>query len=447
MDFKRKIYNDLLNWKEAKQGSTALLIEGARRIGKTFIVKKFGENEYDSYILIDFSQKTQELEKMFLDNQLDLNMFFNQLQLYFKTQLIERKSLIVFDEIQLFPPARQMIKHLVEDGRYDYIETGSLLSLKTNIENILLPSEEESIKMYPFDFEEFLWALGDIVTIPLLKDFFEKKIPLGAAVHKRIMKSFIEYILVGGMPQAIIQYVKTKDFNKVEEEKKNILKLYRNDIVKYAKGYENSVLSVFDNIPSQLSKDYKRFNLASINKSARFRTYEDSFIWLDEAQIVNVCFNTTDPNIGLNMNLEHKALKLYMADTGLLVTQSLSSKNVIDSEIYRGLLFNKLNINKGMFAENVIAQILVSNGYNLYFYISNDKVNRENNMEVDFIITKGNKILPIEVKSGNYHSHSSIDKFKVKFSKRVPKKIVLHTKDLKVSGETLYLPLYMAIFL
>ena len=231
MDFKRKIYNNLLNWKETKQGSTALLIEGARRIGKTFIVKKFGENEYDSYILIDFSQKTNELEKIFLDNQLDLDMFFNQLQLYFKTQLVERKSLIVFDEIQLFPPARQMIKHLVEDGRYDYVETGSLLSLKTNIENILLPSEEESIKMYPFDFEEFLWALGDTVTIPLLKDFFEKKIPLGTAVHKRIMKSFVEYILVGGMPQAIIQYVKTKDFNKVEEEKKNILKLYRNDII------------------------------------------------------------------------------------------------------------------------------------------------------------------------------------------------------------------------
>ncbi len=447
MILKRKIYNELLSWKEKSAGTTALLIEGARRIGKSFIAEEFAKNEYKSYIIVDFSIKNNEMESLFLENQLDLDMFFNKLQILYTTKLFERKSLIIFDEVQILPLARQMIKHLVKDGRYDYIETGSLLSLKTNIQDILIPSEEESIKMYPFDFEEFLWAIGDTVTFNLIHEFYSKKTPLGESVHKTIMRLFTEYILVGGMPQSILEYVKTKDFDSVERIKRNILKLYRNDIVKFASGYENSVLAVFDNIPSELSKSYKRFNLSSIDKSARYRSYEDSFIWLDEAQIVNVCFNTLDPNIGLRMNLNNRALKLYMADTGLLISHTLNNQSYIDSEIYKGLLFNKLNINKGMFAENVVAQLLVANGHKLFFYVNNDKANRENNMEIDFIISKGSKIVPIEVKSGNYRNHSSIDKFNKKFSNRVSNKIVLHTKDLKIKGDTIYLPLYMVSFI
>lgn len=447
MILKRKIYDELLWWKEKSNGSTALLIEGARRIGKSFIAEQFAKNEYDSYIIIDFSLKNKEIELLFIENQSDLNMFFSKLQILFGTKLHERKSLIIFDEIQLFPQARQMIKHLVKDGRFDYIETGSLLSLKTNVKDILIPSEEESINMHSLDFEEFLWAIGDNSTLNFLLDFYNKKNPLGNTVHRKVMKLFTEYILVGGMPQAVLEYVKTKDFESVERIKHNILKLYRNDIVKFAEGYENSVLSIFDSIPAELSKKYKRFNLSSIDKNARFRSHKDSFVWLDEAQIVNVCFNTLDPNIALRMNLSNRALKLYMADTGLLVSHALNNKKYIDSEIYKSLLFNKLNINKGMFAENVVAQMLVSKGHKLFFYISNDKHNRENNMEVDFIISNGNKIIPIEVKSGNYRNHSSIDKFKNKFSKRVSTKIVLHTKDLRVKGDVLYLPLYMAIFI
>lgn len=444
MILNRKIYHELLKWKSSSDGTTALLIEGARRIGKSFITEEFAKNEYKSYIILDFSRKNKEIESVFLENQLDLDIFFNRLQIIYGTKLYERESIIIFDEVQLFPLARQMIKHLVKDGRYDYIETGSLLSLKTNVQDIVIPSEEESIRMNPLDFEEFLWAIGDNITYDLMQDFYNKKKQLGNSVHETIMKLFTEYILVGGMPQAVLEYIKTKDFESVERIKRNILKLYRNDIVKFASGYENSVLSVFDNIPTELSKSYKRFNLSSIDKNARFRNYEDSFIWLDEAEIVNVCFNSLDPNVGLRMNLSNRALKLYMADTGLLISHALKNKSYIDSEIYKSLLFNKLSINKGMFAENVVAQMLVSKGYDLFFYINNDNVNRENNMEVDFLISNGNKVIPIEVKSGNYRSHLSIDRFKTKYSKRVDKKIVLHTKDLSVKGDTIYLPLYMA---
>lgn len=444
MIFKRKIYDELLEWKNESKGRTALLVEGARRVGKSFIVKEFGKKEYQSYILIDFSKEDKNIMQMFEDNSGDLNNLFLLLEVYFNTKLYERNSLIVFDEVQLYPFARQLIKHLVADGRYDYIETGSLLSIKTNVQDILIPSEERSILMNPFDFEEFLWAIGETLTYNLIRDFYNERKPLGNLVHQAIMKKFKLYMLVGGMPQAILKYVETHDFDEVEREKHEILTLYKKDIVKFARGYENNVINVFNNIPSELSKPYKRFNLASVNKNFRFRSLEDSFIWLEEAKVVNLSFNSLDPNIGLRMNLDDRAMKLYMSDTGLLITHSINDQSYVDSDIYKALLHGALNINEGMFAENVVAQLLVANNHKLFFYSKRDMENKNNHMEVDFLITKGNKVIPIEVKSGNYRRHSSLDKFKIKFSKRVTKVVILHTKDLNVKGETLYLPLYMA---
>lgn len=447
MIFKRKIYNKLLEWKRESKGKTALLIEGARRVGKSFIIEEFGKNEYQSYILIDFSKEDKNIMEMFEENSGDLNNLFLLLEVYFNTKLYERNSLIIFDEVQLYPFARQLIKHLVADGRYDYIETGSLLSIKTNVQDILIPSEERSITMFPFDFEEFLWAIGDELTYNLIVDFYKQRKSLGTLVHQSIMKKFKLYMLVGGMPQAILEYVNTKDFDKVERVKRDILNLYKNDIIKFAKGYENNVINVFNNIPAELSKPYKRFNIASINKNFRFRNLEDSFVWLEEAKVVNICFNTLDPNIGLRMNLDNRALKLYMADTGLLVTHSMSDQSYVDSETYEALLYGRLSINEGMFAENIVSQLLVANNHKLFFYNKRDLDNRANHMEVDFLISQGNKLVSIEVKSGNYQGHSSLNKFKVKYSKRVTNSVVLHTKDLKVEGETLYLPLYMASLL
>jgi len=447
MDFKRKIYNDLVEWKETNKGRTALLIRGARRVGKSYITKKFGETEYKSFILIDFSRISQDTIDVFENDQTDFDLFFTKLSLIYKTKLYHRESLIIFDEIQLYPKARQLIKHLVADGRYDYIETGSLLSIKQNIKDILIPSEEEEIEMHPFDFEEFLWANGDELTIPILKQFFDSKKPLGQALHKKVMNEFRLYMVVGGMPQSVLEYVESKDLEKVNKIKTNIINLYRNDISKYARGYESKVLSIFDEIPAQLSKEAKKFKLSSITKEARFREYEDAFIWLSEGRIINTCFNTTDPNVGLKMNSERVTLKCYMADTGLLVTHALDENDVISSEISKSLVLGKLNINEGMFAENIVAQMLVSKKHKLYFYSKNDRQKNENTMEIDFLITENKKILPLEVKSGKYRGHRSLNKFKDKFSKRIGQRYVIHTKDLSVAGDVTYLPLYMTLFL
>ncbi len=446
MILQRKIYKDLLKWK-SNNGASALLIEGARRVGKSFIVEEFAKNEYKSYILIDFSMFSDEQQSLFKQHQQNLDLFFNMLQIMHSTTLYERESLIIFDEVQLFPLARQMIKHLVKDGRYDYIETGSLLSLKTNIDQILLPSEEEKITMHPFDFEEFLLATGDEVTYQKLREFYESKTPLGQVAHRKIKTQFREYMLVGGMPQAIVEYVKTKDFGKVELVKRRILELYRNDVPRFAKGYETSVLNVFDNIPSELNKENKRFQFSSVGKAARYRTHEKAFAWLNEAKVVNVSFNVTDPSLALKLSKEQNMLKLYMADTGLLVTQAMQNKTYLESDIYKALLFDKLGINEGMFVENIIGQLLVANGYELFFHANTGKNNSDSRMQIDFLITKEQKVIPIEVKSSDYNKHSSLDKFKTKFGKRVGTKVVLHTKDLKVTQDTLYLPLYMVCFL
>ena len=447
MILKRKIYDKLVEWKRESNGSTALLIGGARRVGKSFVAKEFGENEYKSYILIDFAVAPQEIKDLFVYDTGDLELFFKKLSLYYSVTLYKRQSLIIFDEVQQYPLARQFIKYLVADGRYDYVETGSLIRLKKNSKGIVIPSEEEHIDMFPLDFEEFLWALGDTATVPVLKDFFDKKQPLGDAVHRKIMNAFKQYMLVGGMPQAVLAYLPEKSFERADRAKRAIINLYREDVAKFAEGYEDRVFAIFDNIPAQLSKKEKKFKVASLNKAARFRTYKDAFIWLNEAMVTNSCYNCTDPKIGLALSAEESTLKCYMGDTGLLVTLAFMDMPYAENELYRAILFDKLGINEGMIMENVVAQMLRSKGRTLYFYSHSDTDHRENHMEIDFLISKNKKITPIEVKSARYQQHSSLDKFIKKFKGRYNQPIILYTKDIMEKDGILHLPVYMAMFM
>lgn len=444
---KRKIYSDLIAWKNRSKGSTALLIDGARRVGKSFITKMFAENEYKSHIIVDFGNVSQDILNLFINDCSNLDLFFAKLSAFYSTTLYKRDSIIIFDEVQQFPRARQLVKYLVADGRYDYLETGSLIRLKKNVKDIIIPSEEDHIEMFPLDFEEFLWALGDTSTAPLLKQCFDTKTPLGQALHRKVMNDFRQYVLVGGMPQSVLAFLNEKNFEASDTVKRRILTLYRDDVSKFAEGYEDKVFAVFDNIPGQLSRKEKKYKLSSINKEARFRTYEDSFLWLHEAMIVNTCFNTTDPNIGLALSADHTTQKCYMADTGLLVTQTFMNHTYTENELYRAILFDRLNINEGMIMENAVAQMLRRNGHKLYFYSRNDNLNRENHMEIDFLIAEGKKIAPVEVKSGSYTHHSSLDKFRKRFSGVIGNSYILYSKDILIKDGIIHLPFYMTMFL
>jgi uncharacterized protein len=441
---KRKIYSDLVSWKNKSKGTSALMIDGARRVGKSFIAEEFAENEYKSYILIDFGKAPKDILNLFENESSDLDLFFAKLSAYYSTILYERESLIIFDEVQQCPRARQLIKYLVEDGRFDYIETGSLIRLKKNVQDIIIPSEEDHIEMFPLDFEEFLWAMGDETTYPLIRHCFETKTSLGATLHRKIMNDFRQYILVGGMPQSILAYRDGKNFEASDIAKRRILNLYREDVVKFAEGYEDKVFALFDNIPGQLSKKEKKYKLSSLGKLARYRSYEESFIWLNEAMIVNTCFNATDPRVGLALSSDNTTQKCYMADTGLLVTHTFKDQKFTDNDLYRAILFDKLNINEGMLVENVVSQMLRHKRERLYFYSRSDSKNRENHMEIDFLITEGKKICPIEVKSGDYRHHSSLDKFRKHFSSVIGNSYILYTKDIMMKDGICYLPLYMA---
>lgn len=441
---KRKIYNELVTWKKTSNGTSAIMIDGARRVGKSFIAEEFAKSEYKSYILIDFGEAPKDILDLFINDSSDLDLFFAKLSAYYSTVLYKRESLIIFDEVQQYPRARQLIKYLVADGRYDYLETGSLIRLKKNVQDIIIPSEEDHIEMFPLDFEEFLWAMGDEATYPLIKQCFERKTPLGAALHRKIMNDFRQYILVGGMPQSVLAYINGKDFEASDIAKRRILNLYREDVVKFAEGYEDKVFAVFDGIPGQLSKKEKKYKLSSLGKQARFRTFEDSFVWLNEAMVVNNCFNATDPHVGLALSADNATQKCYMSDTGLLVTHTFKDKKYTDNELYRAILFDKLNVNEGMLIENVVAQMLRLRRERLYFYSRCDSKNRENHMEIDFLITEGKKISPVEVKSGDYRSHSSIDKFRKHFSQVVGNAYILYTKDVMKKDGIIHLPLYMA---
>lgn len=444
---KRKIYDKLLSWKHNSNGKTALLIDGARRVGKSYIAELFARQEYKSYILIDFGNAPKAILDLFENETSDLDLFFAKLSAFYSTVLHKRDSLIVFDEVQQFPRARQFIKYLVADGRYDYLETGSLIRMKKNTEHIIIPSEEEHIEMFPLDFEEFLWAMGDEATVPVIRKCFETKEPLGQALHRKIMNDFRQYVLVGGMPQSVLAYINGKNFEAADEVKRGILRLYREDISKFASGYEEKVYAIFDGIPAQLSRKEKKYRLSSINKNARFRAYEDSFIWLNEAMVINTSFNATDPNVGLALSADYATQKCYMADTGLLITLTFMDQAFTDNELYKAVLFDRLDINEGMIMENVVAQMLRVNGHKLYFYSRNDNEHRENHMEIDFLITKEKKISPVEVKSNNYRSHSSLDKFRSRFSQKIGTSYILYSKDVLLKDGIWHLPLYMALFL
>lgn len=441
---RRKEYDALVAWKKQSGGKTALLIDGARRVGKSFLAEEFGKREYRSYILIDFGNVARDIVDLFEYDTGDLDLFFAKLSAYYATTLHPRDSLIIFDEVQQCPRARQLIKYLVADGRYDYLETGSLIRLKKNVQDIILPSEEEHMELHPLDFEEFLWAMGDETTMPLIRSCFERRRPLGAALHRKIMNDFRQYLLVGGMPQSVLAYLDGKNFQASDEAKRRILRLYREDVAKFAPGYEDKVYAVFDGIPGQLSKKEKKYTLASLGKNARFRSYEDSFIWLGEAMIVNPCYNATDPSVGLALSADHATRKCYMADTGLLVTHTFMDNAFTDNELYRAILFDKMDINEGMILENAVAQMLRRRGHKLYFYSRSDGTNRENYMEIDFLIAQGKKLCPVEVKSGNYRSHASLDKFRKKFSGKLGQSYLLYTKDVMEMDGILCLPAYMA---
>lgn len=448
---KRKIYNEMLLWKQNAQGKSALMIDGARRIGKSYIVEEFAKNEYKSYILVDFNNADDNLIEIFDKYLRNLDVFFSYLALYYNVTLYPRDTVIVFDEVQLYPKARAAIKYLVKDGRYDYIETGSLVSINRNVKDIVIPSEEHRINMYPMDFEEFLWAVGDNQLMPFIRMCFEKKQKLGP-LHRKAMSHFRHYMIVGGMPQAVAEYVETNDFMKVDMVKRNILSLYKADIEKYAVGNEMKVKAIFDEIPSALSRHEKKFRLASISDKARYREYESSFFWLAESKVVNICYNSTAPDIGLRMNEERTTLKCYMADTGLLISHAFNLKTIMGNEFYLKLALGKLEVNEGMLVENVVAQMLKASGHELFFYSNNSKDSAEDRMEIDFlvskpVITNRHNISPIEVKSSNSYTITSLNKLRTKFAPMLAESYVLHPADVEVKDGVVYLPLFMASLL
>ncbi|MDR1543624.1 MAG: ATP-binding protein [Prevotellaceae bacterium] len=444
---KRKIYNELIAWRKEYNGSAALMIDGARRIGKSYIAEDFAHNEYKSYILVDFNRADKNLLDIFEQYLTNLDEFFSFLSLYFNIKLYERNSVIIFDEVQLYPKARAAIKYLVADGRYDFIETGSLVSINRNVKDIVIPSEEHRIDMFPMDFEEFLWATENENLANFIRQCFEKKEPT-KVLHRKITELFRHYLIVGGMPQAVLKYVETGNFLKVDTVKRDILKLYRADIEKYADGNTIKVKAIFDEIPSALGRHEKKFRFSELKNSARYRDYESAFFWLDESRVVNICYNSTAPNLGLRLNEERTTLKCYLADTGLLISHTFNEKTVKHEDLYLKLALGKLELNEGMLIENIVAQMLRAAGHDLYFFSQYSKEVAENRMEIDFliakpVITNRHNISPIEVKSGSGYKLSSLKKLRNKYSSFLAETYVLHTADLKIENEIIYLPLYM----
>lgn len=445
---RRKIYDKLLNWKNNRRGETALLVEGARRVGKSYIVEEFARKEYKSYILINFNKVGEDIKQLFDLYLDDLDMLFMRLSIYCGKKLFPRESLIVFDEVQFCPRARTAIKYLVADGRYDYIETGSLISIRRNTADILIPTEEETIYMYPMDFEEFLWANRQEMLMDFIRGQFEKQLPLGQALHRKVMDFFRLYLIVGGMPQAVKKYTDTTDFEEVDRVKRQILTLYRNSIYDYAGNYAEKVTSIFEEIPSQLQRHEKKFKLADLSKDARMRDYDSAFLWLKDAMIVNMCFNTTEPTIGLNLKREDSTLKCYMADTGLLISLAFDEGELIAEELYQKILKDKLETNSGMIIENIVAQMLKTAGHKLYFYSNASREDKDARMEIDFLIAKSkittrHNISPIEVKSTARYTINSLNKCIRKYANYLSTPYVVHTADLKVENGIVYLPLYM----
>ena len=445
MEFKRKIYEKMIKWKDEYAPNYALFLKGARRVGKSTLALKFAKEEYKSYIEIRFDKAPNEIKDLFINSLEDLDSFFNKLQVHYKTRLYNRESLIILDEIQLFPKARQALKTLLEDKRYDYIETGSLASITKKSKDILIPSEEYTIEVLPMDFEEFMWAINDDITLDIIKGHYNKLKPLGK-IYKDVMKRFREYLLVGGMPQAVVEYVTSKDFGKVDIIKQNILNLYENDIDNQEEENTTYVKNILMHIPSELSKHDKQFVLSHIN-NARQREYKGSIKWLNESMIVNIAESISDPSVAFNLSTIGSAFKCYMGDTGLLVSLAYKNKDYLENELYKAILFDKLHINEGMIIENAVAQALKANGYNIYYYKKVDKELKTTIMKIDFLIRHNNKVCPIEVKSSNNYTISSLQKFKETFNKKIGTLYVLHNGDIKTENNIIYLPYFMAFCL
>ena len=443
MTFKRKIYDKFLEWKKNSDGKTALLVEGARRIGKSTIVEEFAKNEYESYILIDFTKASKEVLNLF-DDISDLNYIFLRLQLIYHKELHQRKSLIIFDEVQFCPKARQAIKHLVADHRYDYMETGSLISIRKNVKDILIPSEERQVQMYPMDFEEFKWALGDTVTIKLLRESFEKYQPLGDDLNRRMMRDFRLYMLVGGMPKAVSTYIETNNMRLVDEEKRDILRLYESDFMKIDSTGKATML--FKSIPSQLEKNASRYQVSSVLENQRNSTVLELISEMESSKTVLVSYKSDDPNAGLTRTKDLENFKLFVCDTGLFTTMLFMDKDFTENIIYEKLLSDKLSVNLGYLYENVVAQILKANGNSLFYYTFLDEKSRHN-FEIDFLLARNNKVCPIEIKSSGYKTHASLDAFSEKYSSRILNKYLVYTKDLGKDKDVFSIPVYMTMFL
>ena len=441
--FRRKMYDRLLKWKQERNGESAILIQGARRIGKSTLAEEFARNEYESYILIDFAIAPPEVYGLFKDLS-DLNYVFLRLQLVYQVQLVERKSVIIFDEIQKAPLARQAIKHLVKDGRYDYIETGSLISVHKSSQEILLPSEETRVDMFPMDYEEFRWALGDTATIPLLRSAFEKRIPLGDAVHRRMMRDFRLYMLVGGMPKAVAEYIRTNNLAAVDLVKRDIVSLYEEDFMKLDDSGRATAL--YDAIPAQLGKNASRYRIASAIPGEKAGRVTSVVKMMNDCMAANVAYHSDDPNVGLALTMDNTHFKIYASDTGLFVTLAFKDKAFTDNIIYEKMLNDKLRANLGYVYENVIAQMLRATGKQLFYHTIPAHDGRKY-YEVDFLIADEYKVSPIEVKSSGYKSHTSLDVFCDKFSDRVQNKYIIYTKDLKREQGIDYIPVYMTMFL
>ena len=448
---KRKIYQQLLDWKAHDSKKVAILIDGARRVGKSWLAEEFGKNEYESYLLIDFRLAGPEVREMF-EAQLDrLDDFFFNLSAYYNVKLVKGKSLLIFDEIQFFPRARESIKWLVKDGRFDYIETGSLVSIDENVTEIQIPSEERRVTMYPMDWEEFLWATGNELLCEVLRKSAERGETPANAIHKRAMELVRQYMVVGGMPQAVEVFVREKDLAAVDRQKRDILGLYRNDIAKHAGRKTRKVQSVFDGIPSQLSRHDRIYRLSALGKNARYRAYEDAFLWLADAKIVNTAYNCTEPNLGLRMSSERNTLKLYMGDTGLLVSLAYDESEKMRTEVQRLILYGKLEANLGMVMENLVGQMIVASGRKLYFYAKSDNDNADERMEVDFLVAKNgigrrHNISAVEVKKTKRIAFSSLTKFKAKFASELATSYVVHTGAYAKDEDPVRLPVYLLPF-
>lgn len=450
MIFKRKVYDKLLEWKAAASREKALMIEGARRIGKSTIVEEFGQKEYKSYLLIDFNDTSNVVMDAFNKYLNDLDTFFMILSTEYGKKLYPHETLIIFDEVQSFPKARQSVKKLVKDGRYDFIETGSLISIQENVKDITIPSEERIIKMYPMDFEEFCWALNEGKMAEYIRKCFAELKPLEEDFHHKAMLLFKQYMLVGGMPKSISKYLENnRSFVDADIEKRDILSLYRNDISKADVRYRTKVASIFEQIPAFLSLHEKRVRLSNVGKSATYPMYQDTFFWLGNSMITNECFNCNDPNVGLSLNEDRTYIKCYMGDTGLLVSHAFSEVEIAEGELYKQILHDNLSINEGMLFENAVAQCLTANGYELFFYTHYSEEKHRNDIEIDFIISNGSKtkpkIFPIEVKSAKKYRTESLSKFIEMYRRRIGKAYIIHTKNLSVNGNIISIPSYMTM--